>query len=237
MSKRKVAILIALMSAAAQLGACPAPQQPTTVQPTVVQQPPPRVVRLQENPTGTVSNAQPVAARNPELDTDAYRQRAQQAAETLNYNADSNFGGSELTSGFSPDPWEFPLTAGGGSDFIDVATLGLIDDFSSEPCGRAYVTRKPDFHFTFEAGQYELVRFYVITENGADATLLINDPQGRWRCNDDHPEIEGWGNERMPSIDFNSPVTGRYDIWVGTYDQSAHNPANLYVTEVDANHP
>ena len=77
----------------------------------------------------------------------------------------------------------------------------------------------------------------MITDNGAAATLLINDPQGRWRCNDHHPEIEGRGNERAPSIDFTDPATGRYDIWVGSYDQSAHNPATLYVTEVDANHP
>jgi len=221
------------------LGACyvvPAPTEEPQPQPQpVAQQPQP----VQQQPQIRLSSAPPQvtsAPRNPELDTDVYRDRAQQAAMILNYNDPSNFGGGELTSGFEPDPWGFPLTAGGGSDPVDIATLGLFDDATGEACGRAYVTRKPDFHFEFGAGNYTLVRFYVVTENGADATLLINDPSGRWRCNDDHENPE-WGNERAPVIDFTSPETGRYDIWVGSYDQSAHNPATLYVTELYENHP
>ena len=99
------------------------------------------------------------------------------------------------------------------------------------------MTRNPDFHFTFQAGaNFALVRFYVVTGNGADATLLINQPNTQWRCNDDHGH-EGWGNPLMPAIDFARPASGRYDIWVGTFDASSHNPANLYVTELDSNHP
>jgi hypothetical protein len=41
----------------------------------------------------------------------------------------------------------------------------------------------------------------------------------------------------MPVIDFANPLAGRYDIWVGSYDSSAHNEATLYVTELDNNHP
>jgi len=239
MTPHRGSTLLALLLAAGVLGACPAPQPVTTTPtPVAAPAPPPRVTRLQlGSQGGTVNNGQPTVTRNPELDTQVYRDRALQAATLLNYNDPSNFGGGELTSGFTPDPWAFPLTAGGGDDPVNVATLGLIDDASSEACGQAYVTRKPDFHFTFQAGQYPLVRFYVVTENGADATLLINDPSGRWRCNDDHPVRDGWGNERMPSVDFEFPETGRYDIWVGSYDQTAHNPAALYVTEIDQNHP
>ena len=36
---------------------------------------------------------------------------------------------------------------------------------------------------------------------------------------------------------FANPPAGRYDIWVGTYDASSHNPAILHVTELDTNHP
>ncbi|MCA9608093.1 MAG: hypothetical protein KC619_20935 [Myxococcales bacterium] len=155
----------------------------------------------------------------------------------LDYNARSNFGGGSLRTGFTPDPWPFPLTAGGGRNAVNVATLGLRDAVSGEACGQSFVTRRPDFHFTFVAGQtFPMVRFYVVTSNGADATLLINQPNTQWRCNDDHHHA-GWGNALMPSIDFTNPQSGRYDIWVGTYDASSRNPANLYVTELDGNHP
>ena len=76
----------------------------------------------------------------------------------------------------------------------------------------------------------------MVTENSADATLVINEPGETWRCNDDHHH-DGWGNPLMPAIDFHNPPAGRYDIWVGTFDASRNNRAALYVTELDSNHP
>jgi hypothetical protein len=160
-----------------------------------------------------------------------------QPVPRLDYNARANFGGGTLRTGFTPDPWGFPLTAGGGAQGIDVSTLGITDAVSGQACGRSFVTRRPDFHFTFQAGQrFPMVRFYVVTANGADATLLINQPNTQWRCNDDHGH-SNWGNNLMPAIDFTNPASGRYDIWVGTYDASRRNPATLFVTELDSNHP
>lgn len=159
------------------------------------------------------------------------------AQDVLDPNAESNFGGDRLVTGFTPDPWGFHLTAGGGSNPIDVSTLAIVDARSGARCTRAMVTRRPDFHFSFQAGMtFSMVRFYVVTENNADATMLINQPDGRWRCNDDHAH-SGWGHGTMPVLDFDAPQTGRYDIWVGSYDASAHNPATLYVTELERNHP
>lgn len=155
----------------------------------------------------------------------------------LDYNARANYGGGTLRTGFTPDPWGFPLTAGGGSNAVNVGDLGLTDSVTGNPCGRSFVTRRPDFHFTFQGGEsFNLIRFYVVTQNGADATLLINQPNTQWRCNDDHGHGD-WGNALMPAIDFTHPQSGRYDIWVGTFDASSHNPATLFVTELDSNHP
>lgn len=155
----------------------------------------------------------------------------------LDYNARANYGSHTLRTGFTPDPWGFRITAGGGRNPVDVATLGLADSTTGQACGRSYVTRRPDFHFTFRAGTtFQLVRFYVTTDTGADATLLINQPDTRWRCNDDHGN-SAWGNRLMPVINFTNPAAGRYDIWVGTYDATARNPATLFVTELDSNHP
>lgn len=69
-----------------------------------------------------------------------------------------------------------------------------------------------------------------------DATLVIHEPKGHWRCNDDHHRA-GWEHPLMPTIDFHNPPGGRYDIWVGTYDATANNPATLFVTEREGNHP
>lgn len=159
-----------------------------------------------------------------------------EAQRGLAINARANFPGGRLRTGFTPDPWGFNLTAGGGSNPIDLRSLGLTDSTTNDNC-LGFVTRRPDFRFYFEAGQrFPLARFYVITQNGADATLLVNQPDGSWRCNDDHHH-QGWGHNLMPAIDFHNPQSGRYDVWVGTYDASSHNPATLYVTELDSNHP
>ncbi len=161
----------------------------------------------------------------------------QRATTLLDFNARANFGGGALRTGFTPDPWPFPLSAGGGRNPVDVASLSIRDALTGDQCTRSNVTRRPDFHFTFAAGTtFPLLRFYVVTENGADATLLINGPNTEWRCNDDHHH-EGWGNPLMPVIDFHNPPAGRYDIWVGSYDASRGNRAQLFVTELDSNHP
>ena len=137
-----------------------------------------------------------------------------------------------LRTGFTPDPWAFRLTAGGGRDPINVETLGLRDSQTGTACSRSFITARPDFRFTFAAGnRFPLLRFYVVTANGADATLLVNTPGAQWRCNDD-----SYGG-LMPTIDFNNPQPGRYDVWVGTYDGSRRNRAQFFVTELDANHP
>lgn len=152
--------------------------------------------------------------------------------------ARSNFGcrggrvPCDVRTGFTPDPMTFRLSAGGGRDPIDVSTLNLHDASDNSACGRSFVTARPDFRFTFAAGdRFPLLRFYVLTRNGADATLLVNTPDAHWRCNDD-----SYGG-RMPTIDFANPRPGRYDVWVGTYEGSRRNPATFHVTELDSNHP
>ncbi|MBP6830916.1 MAG: hypothetical protein KA978_09030 [Deltaproteobacteria bacterium] len=159
------------------------------------------------------------------------------ADSTLDFNGEANFGGGQLTSGFTPDPWAFPLTAGGGRNPINIADLRMHDSEGGTPCGRSFVTRRPDFHFQFNAGTvFSLLRFYVLTDAAVDATLVIREPNGHWRCNDDHGRA-GWGAPHMPTLDFHQPPAGRYDIWVGSFDASANNPAQLYVTELDDRHP
>jgi len=160
------------------------------------------------------------------------------ATNTLSPDGRPNFGGGELTSGFRPDPWSFELTAGGGRNPVNIADFAMRDSYTGAACGRSFVTRTPDFHFNFRAGVvFDLLRFYVVADSDTvDATLVVHEPNGHWRCNDDHGH-GGWGHARMPALDFDHPAPGRYAIWVGSFDASAHNPAHLFVTELAANHP
>jgi hypothetical protein len=241
MSFRSNSALLTLTLALAACGGGQAQQQqpPPPPPPTSGGQttPPAQPEPAATNDT-TQAQAEPAQPAAASFTPSAEQIAAWRAATTvLDFNAQANFGGGALRTGFTPDPWGFPLTAGGGRNPVDVASLNIVDAASGQACGRAFITRRPDFHFTFDAGtRFPLLRFYVVTENASDATLLINQPNTQWRCNDDHGR-SGWGNNLMPAIDFANPAPGRYDIWVGTFDASRNNRAQLFVTELDSNHP
>ena len=57
-----------------------------------------------------------------------------------------------------------------------------------------------------------------------DTTLVINAPDGEWYCDDDGA---GYPN---PELTFASPMSGQYDIWVGTYGGGNAN-ATLQILE------
>jgi hypothetical protein len=157
------------------------------------------------------------------------------ATTTVNaqdWRREPTFGATYLQSGFLPDPATYSLTAGGGANPVNVADLNISDAQSGQRCGQSFIARSPDFRFYFQEGSsFNFLRFYVVTHNGADATLLVNMPNTQWRCNDD-----SFGT-LMPSLDFNNPPSGQYDIWVGTWDASSHNPATFYITELQQNTP
>jgi hypothetical protein len=137
--------------------------------------------------------------------------------QTLNFGLAPNYGQIALTSGFVPDPHQVSVTSGGS---VDVSYLG-------GNC-RGFATPAPDYRVTYTAGSASLLRFYV--SSGGDTTLIINDANGGWRCADDT-----YGSN--PGIDFNNPVSGVYDIWVGSFTAGATNSATLSVTEIVGNTP
>lgn len=137
-------------------------------------------------------------------------------AGTLNYGASPNYGTVDLVSGFSPDPYPVGITSGGS---VDVAYLGCV----------GYATFAPDFRLYYTGGSFPLLRIYFI--GSGDTTLIINDPGGGWHCIDD-----SYGTTN-PSLDFSSPMSGQYDIWVGSYSAGVNVGGTLYITELDGNHP
>ncbi|MDX1530565.1 MAG: hypothetical protein R3362_03485, partial [Rhodothermales bacterium] len=118
-----------------------------------------------------------------------------------------------LKAGFQPDPRSVSLTAG-GRDENPISGTGCASNINAE---------RPDVDLNYTAGRYPLT-FYV--ESGSDTTLLINLPDGSWVCSDD----DGPGHD--PEIRLTNPMSGNYNVWVGTYGDE-NGAATLYVTESD----
>lgn len=137
---------------------------------------------------------------------------------TLNFSLPPVYGSSALTSGFVPDPFTVGVTGGGPAN---VSYLG-------GGCS-GYTTSAPSFSVNYTAGAFPVLRFYFI--GNSDSTMIINTPGGSYVCVDD-----SFGTLN-PTIDFNSPASGRYDIWVGSFADGGAVPGTLYVTENTGNHP
>ena len=132
------------------------------------------------------------------------------AAHAQNYSLSPTYGAISLNSGFTPDPYVVNVQAGGS-----IAASGI-------GCS-GYIANAPDFRLNYSAGSLPLI---ISVNASADTTLVINTPNGGWSCNDDG------GNGVNPSIRFNNPQSGQYDIWVGTYSSGATQPSQLHISEL-----
>lgn len=135
-------------------------------------------------------------------------------AAAQNPNADPSYGTINLATGFTPDPQVVSLRSGGN---IDAESI-------SSSC-RGYIANAPDLRLVFRAGSD--LPLVISANSSADTTLVINAPDGNWYCDDDG------GNDGLnPAVRFNRPMSGRYEIWVGTYGNSSLQPAELHISEL-----
>lgn len=119
---------------------------------------------------------------------------------------------TSLTAGFTPDPFTTVLAAGGPID------AGTVDGMCN-----GFIATEPDFELSYTSGSWPL-RIYV--QSDADTTLLMRTPTGEVMCNDDFDGLN-------PSLALSNPVSGNYEVFIGTYDPTAGNPnATLAVTEL-----
>lgn len=131
------------------------------------------------------------------------------------------YGTYNLVTGFEPDPTTYAVTAGGSFDASAIRIENL-------PCGAGFVAEQPDVRIHYSAGSGPLT-FYVDTA-GTDPTLAINDPAGNWTCNDDWASL-------MPKLTFDAPLSGQYDIFVGTFAEGENPSVTLFVSELPAAGP
>ena len=134
-------------------------------------------------------------------------------ASAQDWTRPASFGGITLEGGFSPDPHRVNLTAGG--------SIAASDRFTN--C-RGYIADAPDYSVSFSD---PLLPLTFTVDSDVDTTLIINDPSGDWYCDDDGAE-----EPLNPAVRFESPSSGRYDIWVGTYSQGSGEAATLFISEL-----
>jgi len=138
------------------------------------------------------------------------------SASAQNVAGSPTYGSVTLQSGFRPDPYQVNLSSGGS---VDAHTLG-------GTC-TGMIATSPDYRLSYSAGSYPLA---ISVNSAADTTLVVNTPDGVWWCDDD-----GGVNGMNPSIVFQKPQSGQYDIWVGTFGSSNLQPATLAISEQSTN--
>jgi hypothetical protein len=131
----------------------------------------------------------------------------------INMSLPAAYGNATLRAGFQPDPYRISITSGGGyrADSVRAGCAG-------------WVAAAPDFQLTYTAGSLPLI---LSAASNSDTTLLVNDPNGNWFCDDDG------GNAGLnPSLRFNNAASGVYDIWIGSYSQGNNATASLSISEL-----
>jgi hypothetical protein len=132
----------------------------------------------------------------------------------LDFTRPPNYGVISLRTGFEPDPYTVHLTSGGD---VDVSYLG----------GNCYgfATSSPDFVLYWSGATKHFQLFFF---GGGDTTLVVHDPLGNWRCDDDS------AGGLNPLIEFSAPPQGEYDIWVASFNPGEAIAGTLYIGEVAA---
>lgn len=126
-----------------------------------------------------------------------------------NWQLEPYFGTVNLSAGFSPDPNYTDVLAGGSVDLSGMGYAGYVGD-------------APDVDLNYDAGEYVL--FIYVSEQSSDTVLLVNDPEGNWHYADDTIGTR-------PGIRFDPPMSGLYDVWIGTYGSEMVD-ATLAISEI-----
>ncbi len=107
-----------------------------------------------------------------------------------------------LSGSFLPDPHAIEIRPGGDTEVEDLGAS----------CTGYIFAEQPDLKLVLDSASSSLG---IFVSADIDTTLVINDPQCSWHCNDDAAFL----SNANPGILFDDPAEGTYDIWVGTYSE------------------
>lgn len=134
-------------------------------------------------------------------------------AMAQNYGLNPSYGILNLTTGFQPDP-----------SVVNVQSGGTVNAQTLHASCAGFVAEAPDVRLNYTAGSLPLI---ISANAAADTTLVVNGPDGSWYCDDDSG-VQGMN----PMVRFNTPASGQYDIWIGTYANASLQPAQLHISEL-----
>jgi serine protease Do len=138
-------------------------------------------------------------------------------SDKLDFSLSPTYGETKLAAGFLSDPFTTEVTSGGV----------VSGSYLPEQC-TGWASEAPDFRLFWTGDTNELRIFFEAFDSSDDATLIINLPDGTWRCNDDASD-----STLNPMVVFTNPAIGQYDIWVGSFSEGEYIAGNLSITELD----
>lgn len=134
-------------------------------------------------------------------------------AQRLNTGATGTFGQVQLTSGFEPDPYNVTVNGGGP---IDASTV--------DSACTGFIAQRPSFTLRYRSGALPL---FIGSVSDADTTIVVRAPNGTWHCDDDS------GGNLNPLVSWESPASGRYQIWVGRFGaQNEITAGTIHISEL-----
>lgn len=117
----------------------------------------------------------------------------------------------DMKAGFALDPFLVSLNGGGE---VDAST------FNTSCVG--YINDKPVLTARW-TGAVDQLRVFFYSDS--DSTLVIKQPDGSYLCADDLAD-----NVLDPEITVANPVTGTYQVWIGSFDANQLIPGLLVIT-------
>jgi hypothetical protein len=75
--------------------------------------------------------------------------------------------------------------------------------------------------------------YFVPSDDGTDATLIVHMPDQEWICLDNSSNSSGAG----PVFDMEYAPSGSYTIWIGMPQSDVYAPGMLYITQSANNTP
>ena len=131
-------------------------------------------------------------------------------AYAQDFSLPPTYGQASLDANFQPDPHTVAVVAGGQ---VNAGNIGF-------GCSGG-IANAPDYRLVYGGNGMQLI-FSV--SSSIDTTLVINDPNGSWLCDDDS------GGSLNPRVQVNNAPSGQYDIWVGSFSSTAN--ATLQISDV-----
>ncbi len=135
----------------------------------------------------------------------------------LDFNLEPYFASMTFNTGFTPNPFTLSGQTGGE---VDVRSINIGEDCSG------FASTAPDYRLNWTGTTQQLSVYFEADNQGENAMLIINAPDGSWICNDD-----AHSNTLNPMILLGEYEEGQFDIWIGSQNQEEYINGVLTITE------